>query len=347
MSCETILTQLRSAVAGASYTDELRDTLETHNCYGFPNRPAKTPNKLLQTLQQIVINTRFRAAEGVFHYLNANKIPYAVVKGAVLSKRIYGNETARFTGDVDIILPRKYTDDIKACFLQNGFQQGRIVDDKIVPYTRRELIFQSTQSHQLAPFVTVTGNKICPFVNYDINVELFWGESGQHTDMEAFLTDTVPMVIGGIEVCTLPPEKEFVAMCLHHYKDWNSIYLLAERGVPLSHFFDVYGYLFVQKPDAQKLRDICDWLSATKYVYFCIKYASELFGTTCFNHYWKALEAPENNIRTDFYGLDENDRRLWNISLASRVFEKSFSVQFRQSLTARDREIIWLNHTMM
>lgn len=347
MSCETILTQLRSAVAGESYTDELRDTLETHNCYGFPNRPAKTPNKLLQTLQQVVINTRFRAAEAVVHYLNSNQIPYAVVKGAVLSKRIYGNETARFTGDVDILLPRKYVDDIKNCFLRNGFQQGRIVDDKIVPYTRRELIFQSTQSHQLAPFVTTTGNKICPFVNYDINVELFWGESGQHTDMEAFLADTVPMVIGGIEVCILPPEKEFAAMCLHHYKDWNSIYLLAERGVPLSHFFDVYGYLLVQKPDAQKLRRICDWLNATKYVYFCIKYTSELFGVACFNHYLKALETPENNIRTDFYGLNENDRRPWNISLASRVFDKSFSVQFRQSLTERDREIIWLNHTMM
>ena len=46
MSCETILTQLRSAVAGEAYTDELRDTLETHNCYGFPNRPAKTPNNI-------------------------------------------------------------------------------------------------------------------------------------------------------------------------------------------------------------------------------------------------------------------------------------------------------------
>ena len=347
MSRETILTQLRSAVAGEAYTDELRDTLEIHNCYGFPNRPAKTPNKLLQKLQQIVINTRFHVAEEAFRYLNANRIPYAVVKGAVLSKRIYGNETARFTGDVDILLPRKYADDIKNCFLRNGFQQGRIVDDNIVPYTRRELIFQSTQSHQLAPFVTTTGNKICPFVNYDINVELFWGESGQHTDMEAFLADTVPMVIGGLEVCTLPPEKEFTAMCLHHYKDWNSIYLLAERGVPLSHFFDVYGYLLVQKPDAQKLRGICDWLNATKYVYFCIKYTSELFGVACFNHYLKALETPENNIRTEFYGLIENDRRPWNISLASRVFEKSFSVQFRQSLTEKDREIIWLNHTMM
>ena len=177
MNCNEILAQLRSAVAGESYTDELRDTLKSHNCYGFPNRPAETPNKLLQTLHQVVINTRFRAAEAVFHYLSANQIPYAVVKGAVLSKRIYGNETARFTGDVDIILPRKYADDIKACFLQNRFQQGRVVGDEIVPYTRRELIFQSTQSHQLAPFVTTTGNKICPFVNYDINVELFWGET--------------------------------------------------------------------------------------------------------------------------------------------------------------------------
>ena len=177
MSCDVILTQLRSAAVGEPYTDELRDTLRNHNCYGFPDRPAETPDKLIQTLQQIVINTRFRAAEEVFHYLNDSQIPYAVVKGAVLSKRIYGNETARFTGDVDILLPRKYADNIKDCFRKNGFQQGRVVDDKIVPYTRREMIFQSTQSHQIAPFVTATGNKICPFVNYDINVELEWSKA--------------------------------------------------------------------------------------------------------------------------------------------------------------------------
>lgn len=344
---DTMLQQLRSAAAGAAYTKELREILGKKNITGFPGRPAETEDVIRRTLMKLTIHLRFRCGKEIFHFLENERIPYAVVKGAVLSQRIYGDETSRLSGDVDILLPRKYADAVKDSFVQNGFQQGRITGGEIVPYTRQEKVFQATQSHQLAPFVCFTGNSLCPFVNYDLNVELFWGESSRHTDMEWFLCDTVPMTVGNVEVQTLTVEKEFAALCLHHYKDWNSVYLIAERGVPLSHFFDIYGYLLTQRPDAQKLRAVCDRLGATKYVYFCVQYVDELFGQPCTAEYLDTLKTPDGEELINKYGLHESEQRTWNVSLAERIFEDAFPARFAQLLTERDREIIRLNRAMM
>lgn len=344
---QSLFADLRAAAAGAPYTEELKAVLYRRGCYGFPERPVDKSDSLTRAVWQIVINERMRAGKEVLAQLEKERIPYAVIKGAVLSSRIYGNATARLSGDVDLLISRKYADAVKDCFTEHGFVRGRVVGDEIIPYSRREMIFQATQSHQLAPFVCPTGNRICPFVNYDVNVELFWGESGRHTDMELFLSDTVPMKLCGTEIQALPAEKEFAALCLHHYKDLNSVYLLAERGVPLSHFFDIYGYLLTQKPDFEKLRGVCDSIGATKYVYLCVRYVHELFGQPCTEEYLKALKTAEGEKLFGFYGLNDSDRRPWDMSLAERVFDETFPERFAQGLTDRDREIIRMNRDMM
>jgi len=344
---QRLLSDLRAAASGGPYTEALREVLQTHGCYGLPSRPANETDKIKHMILQLIVNERTEAGKNVFEYLKKEHIPYAVVKGAILSSKIYGDETARFSGDVDLLIPRKYSDAAKDCFTENGFIRGRVVGNEIIPYTRKEMIFQATQSHQLAPFVRSTDNKFCPFVNYDVNVELFWGESGKHTDMELFLCDTVPMKLNGTEVQTLPPEKEFTALCLHHYKDLNSVYLLARRGVPLSHFFDIYGYLLTQRPDIKKLRDVCNSIGATKYVYFCIQYVHELFAQPCTEEYLKAFKTSEGEELLGFYGLNDSERRPWNIPIEERIFDKNFHMRFEQNLTDRDREIISMNMDMM
>ena len=120
-TCERLLRDLRDAASGAPYSEMLRDTLRNRGCFGFPSRPAERDAALVRAAHQITVNTRYRAGEAVFAFLEREGIPYAVVKGAVLSQRIYGSETARFSGDVDLLLPRKYADVVKDCLCRNGF----------------------------------------------------------------------------------------------------------------------------------------------------------------------------------------------------------------------------------
>jgi len=344
---DELLAQLRAAAAGSSWSAELKAFLLRQNCYGFTFNPVKVEDARTELLLGSVIKLRYRAAAAVFQMLHEQKIPYAAVKGAVLSRRIYGKETARHSGDVDLLLPREYADQLKQCFLENGFIQGYLRNGKVIPYTRREIIFQSAQSHQIASFLRADENPLCPFVNYDGNIELFWGESGRRTDMESFLSDTVPMTVGGQCVQTLPPEKEFIALCLHHYKDWNSVYLLAEQGTALSHFFDILGYLLSVKPDIQKLRQISEAFGAVEYVYFCLWYTYSLLEHPALIPYLEAMKTPAGEALENTYGLSESERRTWTISLSERIFDPEFSARFTEGLRESDMEKIKTNRAMM
>ena len=253
---EVILDQLRDAAADKPYTEELIKELKKRNCHGFPGRSIEKTDQAMTIALNYVLSQRFKTGAFFFSELHELNIPYAVVKGVVLSQRIYGVAGARISGDVDIVLPRRYADTAKELLIRNGFCQGYQIRDRIVPYNRRSIIFQASQTHQLAPFICKTTNPLCPFINYDINTSLHWGRN--RIDLYEFLSDPVDFSFGQISFRTLPKEKEFLALCLHHYKDWNSIFLISEHGIPLSHFFDIYGYLVIQRPDIQVLLNLSE-----------------------------------------------------------------------------------------
>ena len=155
--------------------------------------------------------------------------------------------------------------------------QGRVIGDRIVHYTRAELIYQKTYTHQVAAFVKATGNRMCPFVNVDVNLDIFWGESKVHADMREFLSHMEKTILYGVEVNRLSPVYECISLCMHHYKDMNSLYLLADSGISLSLFCDLDGYFSQVKPDAKELRETCDMLGVTGYITFCLWHTNRVF----------------------------------------------------------------------
>ena len=66
------------------------------------------------SLYGYILRQRFEAGENVFRELTRQNIPYAVHKGAVLSKMLYGNLTSRLSGDIDLLFSRSDSKKIKA-----------------------------------------------------------------------------------------------------------------------------------------------------------------------------------------------------------------------------------------
>lgn len=100
------------------------------------------------------------------------EIPYAVIKGAVLLKDAYGSPFLRKSGDIDLLTAREHVDKVKQILLDQGFVQGRVTEQGLIPFSRRELLFQTAMSHQTAPFVEQTANPRCPYVNADMGVPI-------------------------------------------------------------------------------------------------------------------------------------------------------------------------------
>ena len=238
MNYDFILKKIQKLVKENISCPELIPLLERHKCLYLRHLTGDIKVGRDIQLSKTAVTSRYQTCAPVFEAIK--QIPYAVIKGAVLSQDAYGSPFFRASGDIDILTSREYVDVIKSILQKRGFIQGKVTDDGLIPYSRKELLFQTALSHQTAPFVKETLNPLCPYVNVDVNLDIMWGESTQTTDMDYVLTHSAETKIVQVAVKRLTPEMAFLSLCLHHYKDMKSIYLLYEGSLQLSLFCDIY-----------------------------------------------------------------------------------------------------------
>lgn len=347
MTNEEILLNLRRIVQGEACHDEnMKAVLNLHNCTYLAQKISPSfQDKLSEIASSIAVKERYTHAKPLFAALKS--YPYAVIKGAALSKQIYGSPFIRRSGDLDILLRRQDLDFAKQILLDNGFVQGKIVNDEIVLFTRKELIFQASQSHQTAPFVKSTGNKFCPFINFDLNTSVFWGEYEHECDMSLVLSETQETGLFDIPFKKLSPEMEFISLCLHHYKDMNSIYLLAMGNLRLSLFCDIFYYLKNVRIDMDKLYDLSTKLNAMPYIYYCLWYTDQVFNAELLTPLISRFESSEGLSLLSTFGLSDRERHEWNIDFLDRLFSPSFQPDFYSSLSEREKEKVRINQMLM
>lgn len=307
--------------------------------------PESTKKLLRQRVIKGVNNIRFSFCSNVLRKLNT--IPYAVIKGAVLALHAYGNDAIRFSSDIDLLTSKAAFPQVKSVLISEGFVQGYIRDDKIIPYSRPELIYHLTQTHQAATFVKPTGNNLCPYIVIDVNIDIFWGESGITVNMDEFISSIHQETICSQPVNVLNPMEEFIALCLHHYKHMNSIYLLVEEGVHLNLLCDIYEYLKRNRLDPEQLRICCQHWKALPYVYFCVFYAVALLSGNVLTTYTDALYCVEGHQLLECIGLNANERRISKLNFWDRMFCDNTSVLLARELSHKDREKLEINRAYM
>ena len=345
---EDIINSVRSLAKGVKPETDISPLLYEHKCFYLLSKTDKAHEyKAEMTMNQICISERFKVCRSIFEAFEANEIPYAVIKGAVLSKSAYGDVNLRKSGDIDLLISRKNIDIVKKIMLDNGFVQGRVTDSGIEPFSRRELLFQSAASHQAAPFIKKVSNPLCPYVNVDINMDIFWGESEQKADMGFLLSYTENEEICGSRIRKLTAEMEFISLCLHHYKDMNSIYLLSQGSLKLFLFCDIYFYLRNNKLDLNRLQALCEKLAVSEYVYYCIFYANEIFQDDLLSGYLAALDMEKTREALNTFGLAEDEIKTWNIGFPERLFMDFPNEAFNVLLTEKDWAKISLNQDLM
>ena len=331
---------------------DISEILYNHGCIYLLSK-IKGKNKYTDRLKaenllnKICINERYKTCSAVFREFKENNISYAVIKGAVLSAAAYNNPFCRQSGDIDILINRRDIDKIKEIMLRNGFVQGKITENGVEPFSRKEILFQTAMSHQTAPFVKKTNNKICPYINVDLNFDIMWGESETKADMEFVLQNTMETAILGVTFNKLSPEMEFISLCLHHYKDLNSIYLLYERGLTLSHFCDIYFFIKNCNIDSEALYNYCLKLNVGKYVYYCLYYTNLIFDDEIIKKYMLLLHSTESDAILNSFGLSDKERQSWDIDFFTRLFDLNIREYLDNTLSKEALNKIQINQTLM
>ncbi|MBQ8188157.1 MAG: nucleotidyltransferase family protein [Lachnospiraceae bacterium] len=355
---ENLLRSIRTLVSGtqpdldSSQLTELAQLLFAHRCYHLLSL-LKQPHPYTQylnthnLLNRLNVQERFRACQPLFQAFADVSLPYAVIKGAVLSATAYGNPYRRASGDIDLLLHRRHIDTAKQLLTANGFRQGHVTKDGIQPFTRAELLFHSTASHQTAPFVKATGNRLCPYVEVDVNLDILWGESDRKADMDFVLSQTMQTTVCDTSVRKLLPEMEFISLCLHHYKDMNSIYLLSHGSLNLRLFCDIYYYFKNGELNWDRITALCDSMGVAEYVYYCLYYTDCIFHDETLKTYCQSLCSPKGQRQLHTFGLAEDEIQEWDISFFDRLFADDFHERFRTKLPEKQLEKIRVNEQYM
>lgn len=270
-------------------------------------------------------------------FQDVTKYKYSIIKGDVLSVQAYGNTGMRFSTDIDMLISRKDLLCVENFLFSNGLNN---LEEK-----REKRLAMLLASHQSTPWKKQIGRWADIIV--DINIDIFWGEyEGKRIDIDEFLSDTVEMDIYGVKVKTLPPIKAMVQLVLHHYKDMNSIYLLATRkSIKYDMFKDVYYLLKnnIETIPLHKLYAMSTEFGIIPYIFYVLYYTGQVFDDEILNEYIEAFRTPEGEALLNCYGLCDKERKEWKYDFQTRLETNNLYDLIKDDLTEKDIEKIRIN----
>lgn len=245
------------------------------------------------------------------------ELPYAIIKGEPLSLFCYNGYGYRNSSDIDILIPKKYVKQLEEILKKNDFHS--VNETKSSSIQRLEHILCLSSSHQTVPFLK-KGTNHC--VEIDINFDIYWGEyNGAKIDMNTFLADTIDLNIYGFVVKTLPPIKAFLQLCLHHYKEMNSLYHLSNHQcIKTSMFKDVF-YLLKNSSDISPslVHNISEEYNVKKYIFYILYYTYQVFPSDILKKYVDSLASNEGIDLLNKYGLSKEEQKEWRYPFSERL----------------------------
>lgn len=272
-------------------------------------------------------------------------VDYAIFKGFIYSKHAYNDISMRMFGDIDLLVDISDITRIKNVLLNLGYdEQYRNVDGIWEKYSRQNILFYQMMTHQLAPFSKTLESNICSNICLDVNHQLMWGESKKKINMRKFLSHTKIEVIEGIPIKVLLPVYELVAVCLHLYKDMNSIVMLYNKGnLWLTPLYDLYRWLENNKLSYYDLKNVCEEFLVTEYVYFCCYHVFLLFESEPAKKILGILENDKGINLIRQYGLQDSEKKEWKVCFEARLFDQEFKKHFYEMLNQNEKKQIKIN----
>ncbi len=282
----------------------------------------------------------YLCSKSIFDELNKKNVPYAVIKGEVLSLLAYNRFGERAYGDIDILVSRNNLNLIERCLHKNYFIQNN--RDNI--WARERRLFCLSNSHQLPVYRMKIGKGV---LEIDLNFDLFWGEyRGKRVEIDEFLQDRILLNIHGCDIWTIPPLKAMVQLLLHHYKDLNSIFILiTKNSINFNAFKDVYYLLKnnIKEISIEKLYNICNRYNIISYAFYVLYYTNLIFKDKILEQYVKELWTPKGEELLEYYGLCLEERKKWEVDFYTRLDTKDIYSVIKKDLTEKDLSKLNIN----
>ena len=248
---------LYNRIGGVAYY-----VLEKSLSMGKLNREFK--NTLIAIYEtNIVKNESFRKSLNFLaSILGEVDFPYALLKGSYLSGLYLPG--MRTSNDIDILINFENISDISTILLDNGFVQGYIRNNEIVPATRTQIISSQMNRGETVPFIKEISYPHMKFLEIDINISLDFKPEKDHSIVKKFLENSVADIkTKNGNLYTLAKDDFLIQLCVHLYKeatvyDWvkfgrdQGLYKYLDIYLMLNEFENIINYEKINSLGLQK-----------------------------------------------------------------------------------------------
>lgn len=286
----------------------------------------------------------FSQMEGVLYDLE--DVPYAMVKGQVLSQIAYGKTGYRKSHDIDLLVRHTDLPVVSEIFARHGFE-NIVCDEKgnCRELTRKEKIMY-INSHQTAPFVKWDEENSLK-VEVDVNTALMGGETkNKALYVDDFLSDTSYITLFKKKVKILNKYKAFIHLALHHYREMNAPYIFKICNPINSRMFeDVYRFYtreIAEHPN--HLLDLSTKYNMNEYLYFIFYYTSIVFRDKRIKEAVDLFYSEAGAFLIEKYGLSDGERKIWNIGFLERLDLEDIYMYVSNDLSNQEKrkiETVW------
>lgn len=267
--------------------------------------------------------------------------PYAVIKGEALSILAYGEAGYRASHDVDLLTCKTTLPHICRVLYNNGFTQRIPSRGGWRELTRMEEAMYAN-SHEIPPFRKFE-KSIGEIIEIDVNFNVIWGESWEKSfDIEDWLHRCIDMWVYGVRIRSLAADDAFVQMCLHHYREMNSIYTMRLKNpISVAMFQDIYMfYVTNYQTRPEYLRRLAEHYHIMPYLYYLLYYVSLIFKDESLWGQLCKFYCKEGENLLDSYGLSKREKKKWKVDFFTRLNHPDIFRLIENDLTANDFEKI-------
>lgn len=265
-----------------------------------------------------------------------------IIKGEVLSLMAYRSLGVRKSSDIDILIPRRNVKILEKILISKGYihQLGTVEE-------RAARILCMSSSHQLMSFYKKSKGVN---IQIDVNFDILWGEyTGKRIDIDEFVSDRMRIDLFGYKVNVLKPDRALIQLILHHYKEMNSIFILATRNsINYKMFRDVY-YLWKNNKESinfDGFYDRCSKYEIVPYVYYILYYTNCIFKDEELKEFVRKFETPEGTRLLNSYGLSDKERKYWKIDFQKRLEVENLFKEIEKDMTLDDIKKININKNL-
>lgn len=256
------------------------------------NFHRKLPKEVIMPLQTAYfgnshINKVYESViSSVSKKLNNHKIPFVFWKGAIINSFVYENLGFRTSNDIDILISKESLSATTKVLNDLGFNQGNYDAErkKIIPLSRREQLFWTTQTHQLAPFRKIIEEAYLDKVKIDVNFSLDLGnKSSKASDylVEDLLHNQHGISSEKIQFNSLNLEAMLLTLSLHASKEATSLWALENQNdLTMYKFSDIHYLITSKEINWELFLELVSTHSLVKEVYYALYYTEHLFGGT-------------------------------------------------------------------